>query len=332
MGYGVPKPKVPNSQSGAKAQSPKPKDRLRLRLRFRFQFQVLQALQVPSASASARRRRSKPRSWHIEPRMLLHCYMLHGCMDAWMHVARCTLHVILHVAPALQLAATATVTGGGLYPIPWGAARWAPPRSQVPSDVIKSQKSTCTCTTCNCNCNSLGSRLAAGGWRLVAGSGSGSVGSLAHPRATPRLGSAAVSCPYVPCAMVLAPRREAAAARPSIGGQSPPPAPRASSRGVLPGRFFCAPAVPFRAHGWAAGGSASWIRTRLLSPGPHHPCGGPHHPCSVSTAAGSGLRLPSGPGRRECLFAQGAGASFASCHFGSVSVHLDLLLKLPLLY
>jgi hypothetical protein len=261
--------------------------------------------------------------------------MLHGCMDAWMHV-RCTLHVTRDITRCTCTAVSSysySYRGGGSTRFP-GVLLVGPlaPRSQVPSDVIKSQKSTCTCTTCNCNCNSLGSRLAAGGWRLAAGSGSGSVGSLAHPRATPRLGSAAVSCQYFPCSFVLAPLREAAAARPSIGGQSPPPAPRASSRGVLPGRFFCAPAVPFRAHGWAAGGSASWIRTRLLSPGPHHPCGGPHHPCSVSTAAGSGLRLPSGPGWRECLFAQGAGASFVSCHFGSVSVHLDLLLKLPLLY
>jgi hypothetical protein len=31
-----------------------------------------------------------------------------------------------------------------------------------------------------------------------------SVGSLAHPRATPRLGGAAVSCQYFPCSFVLA--------------------------------------------------------------------------------------------------------------------------------
>jgi hypothetical protein len=56
---------------------------------------------------------------------------------------------------------------GGLYPIPWGA-RWAPPRSQVPSNAICHQKSTC---------NSAGSP----------------VGSLPHPRATPR-GWAARPC------------------------------------------------------------------------------------------------------------------------------------------
>ena len=49
-----------------------------------------------------------------------------------------------------------------------------------------------------------------------------SVGSLAPPRATPRLGGVYVSCQYFPCSFVLRPAR----ARPSVGGQSPTPAPR----------------------------------------------------------------------------------------------------------
>jgi hypothetical protein len=43
------------------------------------------------------------------------------------------------------------------------------------------------------------------------------------PGHTPRLGGAAVSCQYLPCSFALALR---APGGPSIGGQSPPPAPR----------------------------------------------------------------------------------------------------------
>jgi hypothetical protein len=50
-----------------------------------------------------------------------------------------------------------------------------------------------------------------------------SVGSLASPRATPRLGGVCVSCQHLPCSFVLT---RPARSRPSIGGQSPTPAPR----------------------------------------------------------------------------------------------------------
>jgi hypothetical protein len=89
-----------------------------------------------------------------------------------------------------------------LSSIPWGA-RWAPARSQVPSKCH--QKSTS---------NSAGS----------------SVGSLAPPRATPRLGGVYVSRQYLPCSFVLALRELGL----RLGVKTPLPL-RASSRGVLPG-------------------------------------------------------------------------------------------------
>jgi hypothetical protein len=59
-----------------------------------------------------------------------------------------------------------------------------------------------------------------------------SVGSLAHTRATPRLGGAAVSCQYFPCSFVLAPRAPAL----RLGVQAPLPLRASSRRGVLPAR------------------------------------------------------------------------------------------------
>jgi hypothetical protein len=57
-----------------------------------------------------------------------------------------------------------------------------------------------------------------------------SVGFLSPPRATPRLGGAAVSCQYFPCSFVLALRELGL----RLGVKAPLPL-RASSRGVLPG-------------------------------------------------------------------------------------------------
>jgi hypothetical protein len=94
--------------------------------------------------------------------------------------------------------------GGTRSPIPWGA-RWGPSRSQVPSDVIKRAHTT-----------RLGRPLG--------------VGSLAPPRATPRLGGATVSCQCLPCSFVLALRELGL----RLGVKAPLPL-RASSRGVLPG-------------------------------------------------------------------------------------------------
>jgi hypothetical protein len=92
-----------------------------------------------------------------------------------------------------------------------GCSLVGPPRLQVPSDAICHQKSTC---------NSVGS----------------SVGSLAlciaPPRATPRLGGAAVSCQYFPCSCLLALAPRAPALR--LGVKSSLPL-RASSRGPPPG-------------------------------------------------------------------------------------------------
>jgi hypothetical protein len=101
--------------------------------------------------------------------------------------------------------------GSSQFPGSWGARcslRWTPPRSQVPSNVIKSQKSTS---------NSAGS----------------SVGSLAPPRATPRLGGVytCVSCQYFPCSFVLALRELGL----RLGVKEAQLPLRASSRGVLPG-------------------------------------------------------------------------------------------------
>jgi hypothetical protein len=73
-------------------------------------------------------------------------------------------------------AATTRSAAGDLSPISWGA-RWTPPTSA--SAIKCHQKSTS---------NSAGS----------------SVGSLASPRATPRLGGVYVSCQYFPCSFVLA--------------------------------------------------------------------------------------------------------------------------------
>jgi hypothetical protein len=83
--------------------------------------------------------------------------------------------------------------------------RWVPPRSFASTIKCHHQKSTV---------NSAGS----------------SVGALAPPQATPRLGGAAVSCQYFPCSFVLAPRAPSL----RLGVKAPLPL-RASSRGVLPG-------------------------------------------------------------------------------------------------
>jgi hypothetical protein len=87
------------------------------------------------------------------------------------------------------------------FPGVWGArarARWTSGPSPFASAIKCHQKSTC---------NSAGS----------------SVGSLAPPRATPRLGGAGGRVvPVLPLLLCTRPAR----ARPSVGGQSPPPAPR----------------------------------------------------------------------------------------------------------
>jgi hypothetical protein len=60
--------------------------------------------------------------------------------------------------------------------------------------------------------------------KSTSNSAGSSVGSLAPPRATPRLGGVYVSCQYFPLPLLLCTRP--ARARPSVGGQSPTPAPR----------------------------------------------------------------------------------------------------------
>jgi hypothetical protein len=72
--------------------------------------------------------------------------------------------------------------------------------------------------------------------KSTSNSAGSSVGSLAPPRATPRLGGVYVSCQcqYLVLPLLLCTRP--ARARPSIGGQRQAPLPlRASSRGVPPG-------------------------------------------------------------------------------------------------
>jgi hypothetical protein len=66
--------------------------------------------------------------------------------------------------------------------------------------------------------------------KITCNSAGSSVGSLAPPRATPRLGGAVVSCQYFPCSFVLALRELGL----RLGVKSPLPL-RASSRGVLTG-------------------------------------------------------------------------------------------------
>jgi hypothetical protein len=66
--------------------------------------------------------------------------------------------------------------------------------------------------------------------KSTSNSAGSSVGSLTPPRATPRLGGAAVSCQYFPCSFVLALRDLGL----RLGVRAPLPL-RASSRGVLPG-------------------------------------------------------------------------------------------------
>jgi hypothetical protein len=97
------------------------------------------------------------------------------------------------------------VDAGGLYLNSWGGWWMQGGPSPFASAIKCHQKSTC---------NSAGS----------------SVGSLAHPRATPRLGGAAVSCQYFPCSFALALRAPGL----RLGVKAPLPL-RASSRGVLPG-------------------------------------------------------------------------------------------------
>ena len=66
--------------------------------------------------------------------------------------------------------------------------------------------------------------------KSTSNSAGSSVGSLAPPRATPRLGGVYVSCQYFPCSFVLALRE--LGLRLGVKAQLPL---RASSRGVLPG-------------------------------------------------------------------------------------------------
>ena len=112
----------------------------------------------------------------------------------------------------------------GGYPIPWGA-RWTPSHSQVPSNVIKRAHVT-----------RLG-RRPLGPY-------------LAHPRATQRLGGAAVSCQYFPCSFVLAPRAPGL----RLGTKAPLPL-RASSRGARPGPRNTLPAC----HRLFILGCLSWL-------------------------------------------------------------------------
>ena len=65
--------------------------------------------------------------------------------------------------------------------------------------------------------------------KSTSNSAGSSVGSLAPPRATPRLGGVYVSCQYFPCSFVLALRELGL----RLGVKAPLPL-RASSRGVLP--------------------------------------------------------------------------------------------------
>jgi hypothetical protein len=116
---------------------------------------------------------------------------------------------------------------GGIFSVPWGA-RWTPPRSQVPSNAICHQKSTS---------NSAGS----------------SVGSLAPPRATPRLGGVYVSCQYFPCSFVLALRELGL----RLGVKAPLPL-RASSRGVLPAGVGALAGYRTREHQPRGGLHGSW--------------------------------------------------------------------------
>jgi hypothetical protein len=96
------------------------------------------------------------------------------------------------------------------FSVPWGA-RWTPPRPQVPSDVIKRAHPT----------------------RNSAGS---SVGSLAAPRATPRLGGVCVLClQYFPCSFMYSPCASSAfdwGSKPD-SRSAPAPAPVESSPGLV---------------------------------------------------------------------------------------------------
>jgi hypothetical protein len=125
----------------------------------------------------------------------------------------------------------AGLTAGGLYaPTPWGA-RWAPSRSQVPSDVICHQKSTC---------NSAGSWVV----RWV----------LSTPPGHPAAGWCGRVVPVPPLLLCTRPTR----AWPSVGGQSPAPSRSALApvRGVrlpggpntLPVSSAIHPRLPFVAH------------------------------------------------------------------------------------
>jgi hypothetical protein len=66
--------------------------------------------------------------------------------------------------------------------------------------------------------------------KSTSNSAGSSVGSLASPRATPRLGGVYVSCQYFPCSFILALRELGL----RLGVKARLPL-RASSRGVLPG-------------------------------------------------------------------------------------------------
>jgi hypothetical protein len=96
------------------------------------------------------------------------------------------------------------------FSVPWGA-RWTPPRPQVPSDVIKRAHPT----------------------RNSAGS---SVGSLAAPRATPRLGGVYVLClQYFPCSFMYSPCASSAfdwGSKPD-SRSAPAPAPVESPPGLV---------------------------------------------------------------------------------------------------
>jgi hypothetical protein len=142
------------------------------------------------------------------------------------------LLLLLLLLPSSRLAprapSSSSSAAGGIFSVLsspgscWGA-HWTPPRSQVqvPSDVSSKEHIQL-------------------GWvvRWVLSS---------PPRATPRLGGVYVSCQCPPCSFVLCTRP--ARARPSVGGQSPTPAPRQLPWG------------PPR--GWCSGPALAGCRTRI---------------------------------------------------------------------
>jgi hypothetical protein len=104
-----------------------------------------------------------------------------------------------HTHHAQRTAHSTQHTAGGLYPIPRGA-RWTPPRSQVPSDVIKRAHAT----------------------RLSRPLGQRWVLSTPIPSGHPAAGWCGRIVSVLPLLLCTRPARS----RPSVGVQSPPPAPR----------------------------------------------------------------------------------------------------------